>query len=98
MSFEKQIQEWVTLDNQIKSLNAKLKELRDIRSNNEVQIFSYAEKHKLNQSTINITDGALKIVSVKQTAPLTLRYVAECLEKCIKNVKEYIKKLREHEL
>jgi hypothetical protein len=85
MSFEKQIQEWVTLDNQIKTLNQKLKELRETRTVNEAHILSYAEKNKLNQTTINISDGALKFVSVKQTAPLTLKYVAECLAKCIKN-------------
>lgn len=85
MSFEKQVQEWVVVDNQIKTLTNKLKELRDIRNTNEASILNYVETKKLNQATVTISDGILKFVSVKQVAPLTLKYVAECLEKCIKN-------------
>jgi hypothetical protein len=95
MSFERQVQEWVSIDNEIKTLNNKVKELRDRRTTNENEILTYVEKNKLNQATINISDGMLRFVSVKQTAPLTLKYVAECLEKCIKNKEqvEYVMNL-----
>jgi hypothetical protein len=85
MSFEKQVQEWVSIDNEIKVLNNKIKDLRERRTTNENDILTYVEKNKLNQATINISDGMLRFVKVKQTAPLTLKYVNECLEKCIKN-------------
>lgn len=95
MSFEKKVQDWVMLDNQIKAMNDKLKELKEIRNTNEVEILNYVEKNKLNKTTINISDGNLKFVSLTQTAPLTLKYVAECLEKCIKNKEqvEYVMNL-----
>ena len=35
MSFEGQIQQWVSLDNQLKQLNEKVKDLRDKRNNLE---------------------------------------------------------------
>lgn len=85
MNFEKQVQEWVAADNQIKNLTNKLKELREIRNTNEVSILNYIETKKMNQPSITISDGTLKFVSVKQVAPLTLKYITECLEKCIKN-------------
>ncbi len=85
MSFEKKVQEWVMMDNQIKTLNDKIKELKELRNTNEVEILTHVEKNHLNKTTINISDGNLKFVSVNQTAPLTLRHIAECLEKCIKN-------------
>ena len=85
MNFEKQVQEWVAADNQIKTLTNKIKELRDIRNTNEASILNYVETKKINQATINISDGTLKFVSVKQVAPITLKHVNECLEKCIKN-------------
>ena len=33
MSFEKQVQDWVNVDNQIKTLGNKMKELREIKNN-----------------------------------------------------------------
>jgi uncharacterized coiled-coil DUF342 family protein len=38
MSFESQIQQWVSLDNQLKQLNEKVKDLRDKRNNLEENI------------------------------------------------------------
>ena len=37
MSFENQIQQWVQVDNQMKTLNEKLKELRDIKNKRDVK-------------------------------------------------------------
>lgn len=87
MSLEKQIQEWVAVDNQIKTLSSKVKELRDVRNISETTILKYIETNKIDKATTSITisDGKLRFVSCKQTAPLTLKYVSDCLEKCIKN-------------
>jgi len=88
MSFEKQVQDWVNVDNQIKTLGNKMKELKEIKNNNEISILKYIETNKLNKATINISDGILKFADTKQVAPLTLKYVKECLEKCIKNTEQ----------
>jgi hypothetical protein len=85
MSFEENIKKWVALDNQLKTLNEKTKQLRDDKNNLEEGIMSYVETNKLSNATVNISDGKLRFVSSKQTAPLTLKYVEECLSKCIGN-------------
>ena len=85
MSFEENIKKWVVLDNQLKTLNEKTKQLRDDKNNLEEGIMTYVETNKLSNATVNISDGKLRFVSSKQTAPLTLKYVEECLSKCIGN-------------
>jgi hypothetical protein len=85
MSFEENIKKWVALDNQLKTLTDKTKQLRDEKNSMEETIMNYVETNKLTNATINITDGKLRFVSTKQTPPLTLKYVEDCLSKCIGN-------------
>ena len=96
---EKQIQQWVMLDNQYKLLQEKAKEIREkkatvlesLRSNGELST----------NSVINITDGRLKLVNTHTTSPLTFTYVETCLSEIIKNeeqvkkIVDYLKKRRE---
>lgn len=85
MSFEENIKKWVALDNQLKTLNERTKQMRDEKNNLEEGIMSYVETNKLSNATVTISDGKLRFVNSKQTAPLTLKYVEECLSKCIGN-------------
>jgi hypothetical protein len=101
MSLEENIKKWVSIDNQLKTLNEKTKELREMKNNAEELILEYVETKKMTNATVNISDGKLRFVSTKQTAPLTLKYVEECLSNCIKNeeqvtsIMNYIKESRE---
>ena len=85
MSFEESIQKWVSLDNQLRSLQDKTKQIRDDKNNIENGIIKYVDTHNLQNSVLKISDGKLKFTMVKQTNPLTLKYVDDCLGKCIKN-------------
>lgn len=85
MSFEENIKKWVALDNQVKTLNERTKQLREEKNNLEEGIMGYVETNNLNNATVNISDGKLRFISTKQTAPLTLKHVEECLNKCIIN-------------
>lgn len=85
MSFEENIKKWVALDNQIRSFTDKTKQLREEKNTMEEGIMTYVETNKLKNATINISDGKLRFVSTKQTAPLTLKYIEDCLGKCINN-------------
>jgi hypothetical protein len=85
MNFEENIKKWVALDNQLKTLTDKTKQLREEKNSMEETIMSYVETNNLGNATINITDGKLRFISTKQTPPLTLKYVEECLSKCIGN-------------
>jgi hypothetical protein len=59
------------------------------------------EEKQLEKATVNITDGKLKFVTAKHTAPITLTYIEKCLTELITNGKQveqimaYIKKNRE---
>jgi hypothetical protein len=100
MSFEQQIQQWVTIDNQMKIVGDKMKELRDKKNAISEQINTHIETTQFN-SSIKITDGQLKFVKVKETQQLTFKYLETCLSEIIKNeeqvkkIVEYIKNKRE---
>jgi len=88
MSFDENVKHWVQLDNQLKTLSEKSKELREQRSATETEILNYVESNRLSNATVNISDGRLRFVQTKQVAPLTLKYVEECLAKCISNTEQ----------
>ena len=90
MSFEDNIKKWVALDNQLKTVNERVKQMRDEKNTLEEGILGYVETNKLTNATVNISDGKLRFVTAKQTAPLTLKYVEECLLKCIGNQNQVI--------
>lgn len=101
MSFEQNIQQWVSIDNQMKLLNDKMKELREKKNVISEQINSHIETSQLNNVSIKISDGQLKFINVKETQPLTFKYLETCLSEIIKNeeqvkkIVEYIKNKRE---
>jgi hypothetical protein len=89
------------LDNKIKLTS---EEVRDIRTEKSVindEILEIVEEKQLGKATVNISDGKLKFVQSKHTAPLTLAYIEKCLSDLITNGKQveqimtYIKKNRE---
>jgi len=104
MSFEETIKEWVAIDNQLKVLNEKTKELREKKNTKEESILNYVRTNKLSNAVVNISDGKLKFVTTKQTPTLTLKFVENCLSKCIKSenqvkqIVNYIKETREVKL
>ena len=85
MSFEENVKKWVALDNQLKTVNERVRQMRDEKNTLEEGIMTYVETNKLTNATVNISDGKLRFVTSKQTAPLTLKHVVECLSKCISN-------------
>ena len=85
MSFENQIQQWVSLDNQLKQLNEKVKELRDKRNNLEDNITTYASENNLSNASVKISDGRLKFTNSKIPEPLTFKYLERALGEVIKN-------------
>jgi hypothetical protein len=100
-TLETKLKRWVELDNKIKLTS---EEVRDIRTEKSVindEIIDIIEEKQLGKATVNISDGKLKFVQLKHTAPLTLAYIEKCLSDLITNGKQveqimtYIKKNRE---
>jgi hypothetical protein len=100
MSFEQQIQQWVTLDNQLKLLGDKIKELRDKKHTLTEQITSHMETNESDHVRLN-DEQQLKLVKVKNTQQLTFKHLETCLSEIIKNedqvakIVEYVKNKRE---
>ena len=95
MSFEGQIQQWVSIDNQLKQLNEKVKELRETRNELEQNITSHASSNNLSNATIQISDGKLKFANTTVHEPLTFKYLEKALGEVIKNETQ-IKLIMEH--
>ena len=95
MSFENQIQQWVSIDNQLKVINEKAKELREKRNTLTENITNYAQVNNMYNSTIQISDGRLKFANTKVTAPLTFKYLEKTLGEVIKNESQ-VKTIIEH--
>lgn len=101
MNLDQQIKDWVQLDNQLKTLIEKTKELRDKRNLVHNGIIDYASKNDLLNSNIKISDGRLKFNQTRVAPPLTFKYLEKCLGEVIRNEKqvtqimEYVKSKRE---
>ena len=59
--FEKNIQEWVMIDNQLKLYNEKIKELRDKKAKLTEKLNVQANDNGYKDAVIQITDGKLKL-------------------------------------
>ena len=101
MTFEEDIQEWVQTDNQLKLLHEKAKDLRHTKAGLADKITDYVETNNLSHATVNITNGKLKFGQNKQTAPITLTFLGNCLKEIIPNedqvaqIMNYIKEKRD---
>lgn len=97
MSFENQIQQWVTIDNEMRNLNEKIKVLRDNRNKLSGNIIDYANNKNLvnANSVIKISDGKLKFVNTKIQEGLTFKYLEKSLAEIINNPSQ-LKLIVEH--
>ena len=102
--FQHRIQQWVELDNKIKTLNDEIREIRTESNNVSDEIVAFVDENNLDKAVIEISDGALKFGKTKQTSSLTLKFIKKCLSECITNEEtvnqliEYMKSKREVKL
>ena len=85
MSFENQIAQWVSIDNQLKIINEQTKVLRDKRNTLSENITQYAANNNLSNATVQISDGRLKFANTRVPEPLTFKYLERALGEVIKN-------------
>ena len=101
MSLEHHIQKWVSIDTQMKTLSEQMRELREQKNELNDTITTHVENSNLSNATIQISDGRIKFVKVKDTQPLTFKYLESCLRDIIKNeeqvtkILDYVKNKRE---
>ena len=85
----------------MKTLNDRMKELRDKKNVLSQNINTHIETKQLTNASVKISDGQLKFIQVKETQQLTFKYLETCLSEIIKNedqvkqIVEYVKNKRE---
>ena len=99
MDFEKEIKEWVQLDNKIKMANQQVKELRDKRTDIGTTILRYVETNQLENRPINISDGQLRFGNTNVQQGLTYQFLHQTLldilpEEKVDQIIQYIKQKR----
>jgi septal ring factor EnvC (AmiA/AmiB activator) len=100
MSFDSKVQQWVQLDNELKKLNDRVKQLRDQRNNLEATLTNYAKTNNMTNSTIQLNQDKLKFVDSKVPEPLTFKYLEKTLGEIIKDeakvnlIMEHVKQKR----
>lgn len=101
MNFEREIKNWVSLDNQIKQQTEKLKILKEERNETTETINRIIEDRNLHNATVEISDGRLRFSTTRIAQPLTFKYVEQCLGEIIRDsdqvekIINYIKSKRE---
>ena len=98
MNFESQIHQWVQIDNQLKSFNEKIKNLREQRNTLTENITKYAISNNLQNKNINISNERIQISNTKLAEPLTFKYLEKTLGEIIQNesqVKLIVEKLKQ---
>jgi uncharacterized coiled-coil DUF342 family protein len=99
--FETNIQKWVSLDNQLKLLQEKTKELREQKQILNKRILEYTEENSLTNATIQISDGKLRFTNTRVAAPLTYKFLEKSLGEIIPNpqqvekIMNYLKEKRD---
>ena len=101
MDFTESIREWVSIDNKIKKYQDEVKKERVIRNALTASILEQAAESNMEHTVIEITDGKLKFQNTRVTAPLTFKFLEECLneyingEEQVKQIIKYIKSKRD---
>ena len=101
MNLEDKIKSWVSLDNEYKRLNDKIKEVRDKKNLLSDNIFIDLEERQIQNPTINISDGKLNVSDLKVQSAITYKYLETCFKRFLKDdekaseLLEYVKNNRE---
>jgi len=86
--FQQGIRQWVQLDNKLKEVNAKARELREQRNSIQDNIIEQSIEQGFDNATIQISNGKLKIGETRNRAPLSFKFVEQCLLDCIDDTEQ----------
>ena len=98
--FNKELEEWIIIDNQLKDLHIKTTELREKKNILNSSLFEHIDRNQINP-LIKTNTGQLKFVNTNVQSALTFKYLEKSLLEIIKNesqvkkIIDYIKDKRE---
>ena len=93
------VKRWVIIDKQLKIINEKTRELRQLKNTCGEGICTYLSDNPNLNNVIGITDGELRLYQKRDYSPVTFGYIEKCLGEIIPNktqVDYIIKYLKEH--
>lgn len=73
-----EVQRWVLAETQLKQLNEKVKQMRELKATATTNITTYTRQQKYT-GNIKISDGELRICEKKEYTALTFGYIEKCL-------------------
>ena len=94
------VQNWVILDQQLRTVNDKTRQIREMKTKLTNDICDYMKVNNV-KTNIGINNGELRIYEKKDYKPLTFTYVEKCLSSIIKDknqidfIMKYLKDNRE---
>jgi len=98
--FVENIKQWVLLDNQLKIVNEKTKQMRERKAQLNSDICNYVNEKNMNNVNVEISDGILKFYKRKEYRPITYKFLEESLNEIMPHnsaaiVMKHIKDKRE---
>jgi len=97
--FTQNIKTWVSLDTQLKTVQERIKPIREKKNDLTKEIAQYVQNNQLQKKRIEISDGSLGVYEKKEYSALTYGYIEKCLGEIIpdkKHVEYILTYLREH--
>lgn len=94
MSLEESIRSWVSLDNRVRQLTDELQTLRARRAEASECVLEEARANHIMSARVRVSDGYLRFAQGRTTAPLTLKYVEDCLSKCLPDPEQAARVMR----
>ena len=99
--FVNKVKQWVLADNQLKIVNNKAKELRDLKNEITEYLCDYIDDQNNETEKILLSDGELRFYDKREVSSLTFDYIEDCLEHFISDKEkitrmiQYMKENRE---
>jgi uncharacterized protein YllA (UPF0747 family) len=78
--FVENVKKWVTIDTQLKTINERTKQIREMKNNLQTNIHEYMENNNLLDKKIGVSDGELRFVERKEQTALSFGYIERCLQ------------------
>jgi hypothetical protein len=78
--FDTYVQKWVLVDNEIHSLQEKLKKWKEMKQTLSSKIKQIMEEKQWTGKVLDIPDGTLKLTTKREYSSLSFGYLEECLE------------------
>lgn len=79
------IRRWVSIDNEYKKLYSQISLLREEKNTIEEHIFHYYDSNNAKYPLINISDGKLSLIQLRQYNVLSYKFLEDCFKEFFKD-------------